>query len=384
MTDTKSAVPEFTLCEDAVFWDHVSDQGKFMTRVVITSCDPGRENWNTVMGPLRDPEPRGALWLYGPGIPPQRITLEGFPDTHDFHPLGIDISTSHGDEDSILYAVNHARNATVIEQFSLSPYHPTRARWVRTISHPSAFKSANSVAITGKDEFYVTNDHYFTRRLPSPFGHILPMVESVLALPGGWVSHITLTSAGTVEDNLDTSAVQKSSVVAPLIPFANGVSLSPDGRTLAVASSSTSRVYFFSRDPTTNALTPTESVTLNFAPDNVAFSDAGSDGRNRVVVAGHPSFPSLIKRAEKKADSAPSWVVEVTLPPPVNSSEHASTHHVVTDDVNELPPGYSLRTLLQTDGPAFGTCSTGLVDERTGTMYFVGLYETGLLVCKPT
>ena len=184
------------------------------------------------MGPLRDPNPRATLWLYteptensanaGVASSPttakdkaadiieeikgtvnteetpkefrqpdlRKLELKNYPEGHDFHPLGIEIWPSYGGNGSYLYAVNHARARTVIEQFLLDPADLNSATHIRTISHPW-FISPNALALTSPDSFYVSNDHLFTRRLPI-LGKFLPFTETILALPFSFVAHVTL------------------------------------------------------------------------------------------------------------------------------------------------------------------------------------------------
>ncbi|EEB94512.1 hypothetical protein MPER_06660, partial [Moniliophthora perniciosa FA553] len=40
-------------CEDATFWELHDKAGKLTERKVLVSCDAGRREWNTVMGPLK-------------------------------------------------------------------------------------------------------------------------------------------------------------------------------------------------------------------------------------------------------------------------------------------------------------------------------------------
>ncbi|KAG1866099.1 hypothetical protein F4604DRAFT_1928403 [Suillus subluteus] len=190
------------------FWDHLDVDGTVAARFVIAGCDPNRKAWNTVMGPLRNPEPRAYLWLVETvDNSLQRIELDGYPEGHNFHPLGIEVTPSQDGAPSILYVVNHAREETTIEHFTISPDTPTQALWQRTISSPY-------------------NDHLMTRRLPFPLAPTLPLIESIAGLP--------LTALG--------------------VAFANGVAISPDGTTLALASTSIGQVYFYDRNTTTNAL----------------------------------------------------------------------------------------------------------------------------------
>ncbi|KAI0049737.1 hypothetical protein FA95DRAFT_1556417 [Auriscalpium vulgare] len=368
-----------TFCEDARFWDRLDAQGAVAARLIIIACDPGRLAWNTVMGPLANPDPRGALWLYDPSkrhSPPRQITFEGYPEGHDFHPLGFDILPARAGQPSTLFTTNHARAASTIEQFALSWDKPHVARWVRTLESPHIV-SPNAIAAVSPTSFYVTQDHYFTRRIPGIAGAVLPLAESLLGLPLGWVTHVRL---------LDDPASQKVlyTVAAAGVPFANGMALSRgDGDVLAVAATSTDEVFFYKRDPRTDALTFKERVELPFATDNVDFDYAGT-----LVVAGHPHFPSLADIANNVTGKrAPSWVMSLT---PITRGAAAGRRRVfdakapvsASRKVAE-PAGYDLQTLYQSNGTAFSSSSTGMVDDKTGVLYVTGLYDEGMLVCTP-
>ncbi|KAJ1307873.1 hypothetical protein OPQ81_001953 [Rhizoctonia solani] len=76
----------FKFCEDG----HI-----FAPGIAIFSCDPGRHEWNTVMGPMLNPDPRGNLWAlhYNSTTNEKLYPLEltNFPTDADFHPLGAKI-----------------------------------------------------------------------------------------------------------------------------------------------------------------------------------------------------------------------------------------------------------------------------------------------------
>ncbi|KAH9058355.1 hypothetical protein EDB87DRAFT_1675355 [Lactarius vividus] len=353
-------------CEDAVFWERVDGSGARVNKVLLLSCDPNRKAWNTVMGPLHDPNPRGALWFYDmgtDGAEPRRIALDGYPEGHDFHPLGLDVYPSQ--PYSNLFVVNHARNGSTIEQFTLSWNAPDRARWVRTLSGPDLV-APNSIALTSPTSFYLTHDHRFTRRLPGVLGKTLPLAESILALPLGWTTHVNAE---------DPEVEATHTTVAPYVPFANGVAISPDGTQVAVASTTLCEIRFYARDPRTQALSLGARTNLVF------------DARGALIVAGHPHFQSLVGVAENRTGvNAPSWVVSIT---PESGAEHEKgatwEAGVPVPASRKVPqvPGYELRTLYQSDGSAFSSSSTGLRDAETGVLYIVGLYEEGLMVCKP-
>ncbi|KAI9461722.1 hypothetical protein BJY52DRAFT_196074 [Lactarius psammicola] len=372
-------------CEDAVFWEKVDGSGAVVDKVLLLSCDPNRKAWNTVMGPLDDPDPRGALWFYdmgAVGAKPRRIVLEGYPEGHDFHPLGLDVYPSGPNQPySNLFVVNHARNGSTIEQFTLSwDDAPDRARWVRTVSGPELV-APNALALTSPTSFYLTHDHRFTRRIPGVLGKALPLAESILALPLGWTTHVTVSPAGNAEDAEDATT-HAHTVVAPYIPFANGVAISPDGAQVAVASTTLCEIRFYARDPHTQALELRARVPTPFAPDNLVF-----DSRGSLIVAGHPHFQSVVAVAENRPGvSAPSWVVSITAESGAeHGKEGAWEAGVPVPASRKVPrfPGYELRTLYQSDGSAFSSSSTGLRDAETGVLYIVGLYEEGLMVCTP-
>ncbi len=395
-------------CEDAVFWEKVDSGGAIIDKVLLLSCDPSRKVWNTVMGPLSDPSSHGALWYYNIGgdtsgapAQPQRITLEGYPETHDFHPLGFDIYPSQPDQPySNLFVVNHARYNSTIEQFTLSWHEPNRAQWVRTFSGPELV-APNALALTSQTSFYLTHDHRFTRRLPGLLGKVLPITESVLALPLAWVAHVNVT--GTVDTTISPSHLHPdptqpqpqatamiatkmhTQIVASRIAFPNGVAISPDGTQVAIASTTLGEILFYVRDIVTQALSLRARVPTPFAPDNIMF-----DSRGSLIVAGHPYFQALVAVAANRPGArAPSWVVSIT-PTPTSPEAGAGAETVAWDVGAPVPasrkvprvPGYEMRTLYQSDGSEFSSSSTGLRDSKTGVLYVVGLYH-GLMVCSP-
>lgn len=389
---TTLKAPDLKYCEDATFWDILDGTGKFADRVVLISCDANRKSWNTVMGPLRNPEGHGSLWVYEPSNrrddparrKVQRLELKGYPAGHDFHPLGVEIFPSYAGNASNLYVINHARARTVIEQFTLSPSALTIATHVRTISSPY-FISPNSLALTSPDSFYVTNDHLMTRRLPV-VGNALAVTESVLGLPLGFVSHITLSPKSKSES--DAPAIQSHKFAAPFVSFANGIAISPDGTHAAVASSTLTKINIYKRDAATNALTLVQTVPMPFLPDNVMYTHNGS----ALIVGGHPNFPDLTQVAKNTSGAlAPSWVTSISITrdeadaPLAPVQEFDAQAPVSAMGMVPPVPGYELKTLFQSDGMGFLSSSTGLVDPVTGTLYISGLYaEEGLLVCWPT
>ncbi|KAF8962750.1 hypothetical protein BDZ97DRAFT_1905148 [Flammula alnicola] len=352
--------PEESLnsCEDETFWELRDAQGR-----------PQKT------GP-RTPYPHEHRAQH---TPPNHD--KNYPPNHDFHPLGVEVWPSYAGNSSNLYVVNHARKRTVIEQFVISPDSPTEAVHVRTISS-SYFVSPNALALTSPDAFYVSNDHLITRRWPI-VGHFLPIVESILGLPLGFVSHVTLTTPASSGG----SAIAKHTFAKPFIAFANGVSLSSSGKHLAI-------VFFYERDPATNRLTRlTNVVQVPFTPDNIHYTHSLSSGAEEVIVGGHPNFPDLVRVAASKANaSAPSWVL--TIVPKLDDGAKPEAGFDLgapvpaSTKIAKDGARWTLRTLFQSDGVeakgGFGSSTTGLRDPDSGVVYVTGLYaEGGMLVCKP-
>ncbi|KAL1694294.1 hypothetical protein GGG16DRAFT_110336 [Schizophyllum commune] len=380
----------FKYCEDAAFWEiyPLAGEHRPITRRAIISCDASRKAWNTVMGPLLDPKPKGSLWLVDvvKGAVPVRLDLAGYPPEHDFHPLGLDIFPSHDGGPSELFVVNHARRRTCIEQFRISPSGEAIATYVRTLDSPH-FHSANSLALTSPTSFLVMNDHLFTRRLPFPLSHLLPIAESILSLPLGWIAHVQLEPQNDRANNEDAGAgaaagarqaIATVSLVAPFIPFPNGVAVSPTHDTVAVASTTTAEVRLydvagrsdlvpFIPDLTNYALQLKDTIPLPFLPDNVHFADDGS-----LVVAGHPNFPNLDALAKGGPGPAGSWVVRIAR----KGLEDDAT------GLDAIHARYDIQTLYQSNGAQLQTSSAGLYDVGKGLLILAGLYaDPGVLMC---
>jgi len=393
---------QLAYCEDIAFWELYNKVGdaKPAKRILLSGCDPNRKSWNTVMGPLRDPNPRGSLWAYTvpssssePSPKPQRIALQGYPEGHDFHPLGLEVWPSYAGNASNLYIVNHARARTVIEHFTLtpstfsSPSSAPKAKYIRTITSPY-FVSPNSLALTSPTSFYVSNDHLITRRWPI-IGSFVPLLESVFALPLAFISHVSLAPPDAITPiDEERQHVAEHKFAVKFMPFPNGIALSSDKKTLAVASSSLGVVQFYARDASSNALNlkKEETVKLPFAVDNVRFAHAPEGSEEELLVAGHPHFPSVIKVAKNVTNaSSGSWVASISSLSSASSASNASDSQ---DPLGPYAAGGRVKTILQSNGVesegGFPTSSTALRDPDSGALYIAGLYALGgVLECRP-
>lgn len=206
-------------CEDATEWD-VEGSGR---KLVLLSCDPGRKEWNTVMGPLQDAAPKAQLWVVDPasdspaGSP---VGLKNFPgSTSDFHPLGIEVfKTPKGD---ILYVVNHQATRSTIELFALTLAKSKQGRvvatYIATLDHPSFTGAPNALAVISPTAFYLSHDHRFTRRSRGILSTLLNRVETLVALPLSRVDLVEISGDPKLKPEV------RVFTVATGLAFANGL-----------------------------------------------------------------------------------------------------------------------------------------------------------------
>ncbi|OKP13193.1 hypothetical protein PENSUB_1293 [Penicillium subrubescens] len=177
---------ELRNCEDMVM---IEKQG-----AAILSCDPGRDQWNTVLGTFSKNQSTvrsGGLYLYRYDVRKHpsahglfRIELENFADESKFHPLGIEFHETS----STLIVVNHHFAGARIEIFNLDTTSDQPvARHTMTIIDP-LIKTPNSVSALNEHEFFVSNDHYF--RIEKD--RVLAKVETYGAIPLGNIVYVHL------------------------------------------------------------------------------------------------------------------------------------------------------------------------------------------------
>lgn len=375
--------------------------------ITVLSCDPSRINWNACVGPIIDPKPRGALWVYD-GEQLRYVPIDDFPDAHDFHPLGIAL----WDMGSAVrvFATNHATHASSVEVIDLHrSARGWRARFVRTVAHPVATHAVNSLVALSPTSFIVTNTHTALVRPPpvddmrtllaALYGGVAPLLAPLIVDPRvapvlnqidtsvgfGFVAYVSFES-GEVAAN----------VIANRLMFPNGIALTPSRKALVVSSTVYPGVLVYSFDGEPDwahlKLGQPTAVHLPFFPDNIALAPRSTpvsgdplEGQ-MVVVAGHPSGRDNEEMKEdprgERAPS-PSWVVEVAYvgdgstddDAPVPAHEHSIT-----------TPGWRVHTILQTNGR--GT-SGGLTVPAATTAAWIGcrvmistLFLTAPVVCS--
>lgn len=265
-------------------------------------------------------------------------------DEPDLHPLGLAFQAST----STLYVVNHARQGgshLLILNVDIST---STSTLVARLKHP-LLHAPNSIEVIGKHEIYVTNDHY-VRAATSP---LLSKIETFSGAPGGTVVYI------------DTRFPQNAKVVAR-VPFANGITF-VNSTTLGVASSSKGGLYLYEVKED-HELSLKAIIRTPAAVDNLSVDSSG-----KVLMAGHPFAPGLMKVAMGRATCNPHGSVE----------ERERCKCTAPSWVAEWSAEDGLGVLYRDDGRAFCSSSTAVRDNGRGVGFVSGLYESGILVFKP-
>lgn len=275
------------------------------------------------------------------------IELAGFSAGADFHTLGM----AYDPKTSTLYVINHARAGSRIDMFKLDTG-TLVATHVGTIQHP-LIHAPNALALINGDEFYVTNDHFFTAKQ----SRILSQIETLLAPPAATVVHVKL-HAGRVEAK-----------VAARMPYANGIELI-NSTTVAVASTTRGAVYMYTtaQDPAT--LQYHSQLRLPFMPDNLSLSGG------KLMIAGHAHMSSLVKFAKTRhVCNDPEELAKASA-----DIKDYCPRAATTSWVSEWSEAEGLKHLyVDTEYP---TSATATRDAARGVGIIAGLYAKGILVWR--
>lgn len=241
---------------------------------------------------FRDPTTPGGIFL----ADVQAGTMREVTPKLDFplQPHGLDLWVGEGRQR--LFVVNH-RNGSgftqvagdvsevqhTIEIFDVSD--DGSLTYVATRSGP-ALVSPNDVGAAGFDTFYVSNDHGWGPGLPR-------LIEEFGQLPIGNVVYF------------DGSAFRE---VYSGTQYANGVKVTPDGKTVYLAESVGGCVTRFDRDPTNGDLTRRSKTPRFGGPDNISLDDDGS-----LWIAAHPKMLTFLSYAEDPhTRTSPSQILRMT------------------------------------------------------------------------
>jgi arylesterase/paraoxonase len=263
---------------------------------------------------------------------PTRVPVEGFASPLRLHGLGLyappGAQAGGPSAERRLFLVQHGDSGESVEIFRDDG---GTLRHVRSVRDP-LIVSPNDVAAAGPESFYVTNDHGRPPRL----GHVL---EDFAFLSNASVVYWDGAAARTVRAGLR---------------YANGVTVSPDGRFVVVAETTASRLSVFARQPD-GGLQPAGRADLDTSPDNLSVDEQGD-----FWLAAHPSNLAFLRHAKDGSRPAPSQVLRFRL-----TAEGTPT---------------AIQTVLLDDGRTFSGSSVAAVH---GARWLVvgGVFDRGVLLC---
>ncbi|KAH6620061.1 hypothetical protein C7974DRAFT_426278 [Boeremia exigua] len=322
--------------------------------IAFISCDPGRDQWNTVMGTFAPEKPNTAAGIYTydyatPSLSPtQRLTHLPI-DEPDLHPLGLAFDAAS----STLYIANHARHRPshiliLHVDLAAQPYTTTL---IAHLTHP-LLHAPNAILSLGGGELLVTNDHALRARRSK----LLSSLETFSGAPGGSVVHIATRTPRTAR-------------VVARVPFANGI-VALNESAVVVASSARGALYVFARERDEEggfALRLHKTVRVGAAVDNLS-----TDG-DVVLAAGHPWALGLMGVARRRA----GCVVDGS------EVEREACGCEAASWAAEWSEAGGLREVFRDDGRGFCSSSSMVRDGVRGVGIVSGLYERGILVFEP-
>lgn len=302
---------------------------------------------------LAGPVASAGLYAYDykeAGIPDadalKSIEVANFSVGQDFHTLGM----AYDEATSTLFVCNHAKAGSRIEMFKLDAGRLV-ATHVRTILHPLVH-APNAIVLINSNELYVTNDHL----VPARQAKILSQLETYLAAPTGTVVHVNLRDDGV-----------QARVVARMA-YPNGIEIL-NSTTVAVASTNKGAVYLYAKSPD-STLKYRSQFPVPFMPDNLSLS-AG-----KLLIAGHPHFPSLFSFAKARhICNDPAELAKATA----EMKEYCVAGETASW-VSEWSEEGGLRHLYA--GTEYPTSATAARDARRGVGIVAGLYAKGIMVWR--
>jgi arylesterase/paraoxonase len=222
---------------------------------------------------------KGAIYAYDLNASsPRPINLTPDADP-DFRPHGISLYVAP-DGASTLFVINHAGDRNTIEVYDVGE---TRLTHRTTLSDPLLGAPNDLLAVT-PTQVYVTNDHRYRTG-------IMRTIEDYFREP--W-ANVVLWDGRTFRE------------IAGGIRLANGINLSPDGKTVYVTSTIGQAVRLYDRDAASGGLTLRGEIPLASGGDNI---EVDADGT--LWIGAHPKLLTLVRYMDGGTPYAPSQILHV-------------------------------------------------------------------------
>jgi arylesterase / paraoxonase len=229
---------------------------------------------------------QGSVMLVDLNTAEPRVRAALTVEPPDFAPVGISLYTPSSGPKR-LFVVNRAtlgkHAIEIFEQSATGAFAPVETIRDRLMWSPT------SIVAVGPRQFYFTNDSGFRDSDASD-----PRKLVANKLKGNRSSVVYFDG-------------ERATLVAGRLRAANGLALSPDGRTLYVAESGRARLQVFDRELATGNLKPRDEISLGATPHNIT-----ADAEGNVWISVHPA-PFAYQRAQRDPDSkSPTQVLKYT------------------------------------------------------------------------
>lgn len=280
-----------------------------------------------------------------------QLKIRSHPDPENFHPAGI-ASYNNGGQ-LLLYAVATG-GLSRIDVFTMDIDAGT-AKYLRSIKDP-LFKSINNLALTGLDQFYVTNMLQSTH---------WALMNLELAVPLGTGSLLYYDG-------------KKARVAVPKLKAPNGVDLSRDGKQLYVATTQDEVLHVYRRfDNNTVALL--EEQTLGTGMDNLNVDKVTGD----IYIGSHPITYKILMNMNDRKHLAPSQVIRVKVndgsKPLLQKVSEKVSEYLHSDKKTEKVPVILEVTEIFTDDGRLLSGATAAV--RLGNKLVIGSLTDKAVIC---
>jgi len=197
----------------------------------------------------------------------------------EFHPHGISLLQKDGSD--YLFVVNHNQQGNFIELFKFEN---------NVLTHLRSFSSEqmccpNDLVAVDIDKFYVTNDHGTEKGF-------MRLIEDYLRVPRSSVLYFDGSNYTKVFDNLN---------------YANGIEVSPDGKTVYVTETTGRKISVLAREIQSGQLKLQFRKELETGLDNITI-----DAEGNLWIAAHPKLLDFVGHAKDPNKHSPSQVIKLT------------------------------------------------------------------------
>lgn len=281
-----------------------------------------------------------ALDLTDPGKPAVLLTGPASGTAASFHPHGISLFTAP-DGSRTLMVVNHPVPGGMFnvdpQTHAIEIYDVVENAGALALVHRrrlvlSEISAPNDIVAVGSDSFYVTN----MMGSETSFGAAL---EAAFNLRRANVVYVDGKGATRVVEGL---------------AYANGINVSPDGKTIYVAESGARRLSAYARDEKTGALVLANDQFFGTGLDNIEINPDGA-----LWIAAHPRMIDFLRHAGDPSVLSPSQIIRV-----------------------EPQAGGAARTLYTDDGGEFSAASVAV--EWHKKIIAGAVFDAKLLICDWT